>query len=201
MILAWLLLLSGVAAPALAADTGGYAGLTFGPIFTGSETFKAGGDLYKAGTQPGFDVGAHAGYDFGLVRLEAEVGVQSASANDFTLLDDPALGAVLGLSNGDEARLDGRRRALSGMVNGLVDLPSPGPWQVFVGGGVGIAQIKNSNLRVGATPLIGDDRSAFAWQAMGGVRRAIAQDVDFSIRYRYFQAEDRAFADQSLART
>ena len=191
----------GVSMPAMAQDTGGYAGVKLGPVFVDSEKFKAGNDLYKAGAEPGFNLAGQLGYDFGLFRLEGELGFQNADGDDFTLLNDPALGAVLGLNNGDEALLQGRRSALSGMVNGYIDLPTKSVWEAFVGGGLGIARVKNKSLRVGTTELIDESEGSFAWQGMAGIRRAISDAIDLSLEYRYFQAANSSFPDNGLART
>lgn len=197
--------IAGLASPALAQqdpqETGAYAGLNLGAAFVDSEKFKNGTDLYKAGSDPGVNVSGHAGYDFGLFRLEGEIGFQTAGGDKFTLLDDTALVELVNLSSGDETKLRGTRSALSGMVNGLIDIPTKSPWEGFIGGGLGIAQINNNKLRISDTSLIDDDKSAFAWQGMAGVRRALSPDIDFSVQYRYFQASNRNFPDQSLART
>lgn len=206
-VVASLALIAGFALPAFAQDTGAqdtgsYAGITVGPAFVDGEKFKSAQEnRYRASSNPGINLGGHLGYDFGLFRLEGEIGFQHADGKNLRLIDDAALGALTNLSAGDQAILQGNRRALSAMVNGLIDIPTASAWEGFIGAGAGIARIKNRALQVGATPLIDDGQGSFAWQGMAGVRRPLSRDVDFSVQYRYFQAANSNFPDQSIARS
>ena len=85
----------------------------------------------------GYDFDAIAGYDFGLFRLEGELGYKKAKLDDFEIdqdaidalnialnrpstAPDPAAPGLAALTAGD-FDLDGSVRVWSGMVNGLVD--------------------------------------------------------------------------------
>ncbi|MGG2367870.1 outer membrane protein, partial [Salmonella enterica] len=69
------------------------------------------------------------GYDFGVFRLEGEIGYKTNRNK-----------AVIG-SDGVYRYTGGKARALSAMLNGLVDFGDDDSLQGFVGGGVGIARV------------------------------------------------------------
>ena len=105
----------------------------------------------------------------------------------------------------------GRTGVLSVLFNGIVNLGQRGAaWRGFVGGGVGLARISSGEWTlagrsaatvIGATAAAGtntdksvaiptyfsdDNASAFAWQAIAGVRHPITDKIDLSLKYRFF---------------
>jgi outer membrane protein OmpA-like peptidoglycan-associated protein len=130
-------------------------------------------------TDRGYDVGGIVGYDFGGFRLETEVGYRRARADRLTSNTNNA--------TADRASntLGGRTSALSYMVNGLLDFGSDDGLQAFVGGGVGIANVKYAISTVGLGGA-NDSDTNFAWQALAGVRAPISDHWDVGVKYRYF---------------
>ena len=129
----------------------------------------------------GFDVDAIAGYDFGMFRLEGELGYKRASVDDFTISAPSSSGLVTGVYD-----VDGRAKVLSLMGNALLDFSDDNGWSGFVGGGVGRARVS----------LAGERDSAFAWQALAGVRKEISDNVEVGLKYRYFNTRRLNFDDE-----
>jgi len=163
-------------------------------------------DVFGLDYKTGLDVDAIVGYDFGMFRVEGELGWKRASINDFEIdnSDIAALNAALnrpsaapdpgapGLAalTANDFDVDGRVRVLSGMINALLDFGGDEGFGGYVGGGFGRASVK----------MFGDSDSAWAWQLIAGVRTAISPNIDIGLKYRYFQTgnvnigEDAAFA-------
>jgi len=135
-------------------------------------------------TETGFDIGGIVGYDFGLLRLEGEVGYRRASNDE---LSTP------GLTIGDDD-LGGHASALSFMVNGLLDIGPDDGVQLFAGGGAGIARVEHTINNSAGVMLMSDDATEFAWQLLGGARVPISDKFDLGVKYRYFKVPNYEIA-------
>src|SRR5215212_8958460 len=113
---------TGLATPAVARDHSPYVGVEGGIMWVEDADVDYDDgilDLPNAITvthKGGFDVDLIAGYDFGMLRLEGELAYKRASINQLRI--DPRLS---GGGPGDAFDADGRARALSAMVNLLLD--------------------------------------------------------------------------------
>ena len=182
-----------IASPAMARDGSPYVGIEGGLMIVEdieSDVVTRRGalttsivDAYKIDFKPGIDVDALAGYDFGMFRVEGELGYKRASIDDVRL--STALGANLGVTDAN-FDFDSRGTVLSLMANGLVDFGGDDGWAGYIGGGVGRARVK----------LAGDRDSAFAYQGIAGVRRAITPNIDLGLKYRYFRTASLRFDDE-----
>ncbi len=182
--------------PALARDDAWYVGVEGGAMLVEDIHFDVGAskDVVTQNNHVGYDVGGEIGYDFGPFRAEAEVSYRRArvdSARSAVALATSAFPAPAG--SYDQA--SGSTSALSFMVNGLLDFGDDNGLQGFVGGGAGVARIKN-RLRVsGPADTVNDSDTVFAWQALAGVRAPINKNVDVSLKYRFFNAPDVKLTD------
>jgi opacity protein-like surface antigen len=154
----------------------------------------------------GYDLDLIAGYDFGMLRVEGELGYKRASLDDFEIDDsdiaalnaalnrpsvapDPGAPGLPALTSTD-FDLSGHVTVLSGMVNALLDFGDEAGFGAYAGGGFGRARVK----------LLGDSDNAWAWQLIAGLRYAISPNIDVGLKYRYFQTgnvnlgDDAAFA-------
>lgn len=182
--------------PALARDDAWYVGVEGGAMLVEDIHFDVGAsrDVVTQNNHVGYDVGGEIGYDFGPFRAEAEVSYRRArvdSARTSALL---ATGPGLVAPAGNYEQASGSTSALSFMVNGLLDFGEDNGLQGFVGGGAGVARIKD-RLRVGANDTVNDSDTVFAWQALAGVRAPINRNVDVSLKYRFFNAPDVKLTD------
>jgi len=133
-----------MATPAVARDHSFYAGLEGGVMWVEDADFDY-ADNNSLVLTPGFtvrhklgwDVDAIAGYDFGMLRLEGELGYKRASIHEVSF--DSRLS---GAGPFDNFAADGRSRALSAMVNLLLDFGNEDGLSGYAGGGIGIADVK-----------------------------------------------------------
>lgn len=180
-----------IATPALARDGSPYVGIEAGVMIVedlpldvtdGTVTFDNGLNL---DFKPSLDADVIAGYDFGVFRLEGELGYKRLNVDEATI--STALAADLGVPAG-QFDVDSKGRVLSLMANGLFDIGGEDGWAGYVGGGIGRARVK----------IAGDRDSAFAWQAIAGVRKSISENVDLGLKYRYFRTGNLNFNDDDF---
>jgi opacity protein-like surface antigen len=187
-----------MATPAVARDHSFYAGLEGGGMIVEDmhlaykDATRTIPDAYRINFGTGLDVDAIAGYDFGFVRLEGELGYKHASVDG---INAPAAAAPI-LPNTTGNLDGGRLNILSGMVNALLDFGNDDGLSGYIGGGVGIADIKLSAATDTAGAHAFSDRSShFAMQAIAGVRYAVSQNIDVGLKYRHFEARNLKFSD------
>src|SRR6185369_6001837 len=139
----------------------------------------------------GWDVDAIAGYDFGMFRLEGELGYKRSKIKRFS--EDTAFGTAVaaGLNpvgttgttfvfpTGDPAafNLSNHLSILSGMLNGFVDFGGDDSINFSIGGGIGYARVKE----------FGDSDGKLAWQLLAEARYPVSPNVDIGLKYRYFR--------------
>src|SRR4249919_2099683 len=116
-----------VGTPAVAHDGAAYVGLDVGLMSPRSMKIRltnpAGSfeDAIRLRHQLGIDADALAGYDFGMFRIEGEFGYKQASTKDAEL-SSAALRQYDNVNTPLSYQADGSTRALSAMLNALIDL-------------------------------------------------------------------------------
>ena len=168
-----------ITSPAMARDGAGYVGVDLGAMIVEDvklDVTNAAGTTftdYAIGNHKyGYDVAANAGYDFGIIRAEAEVAYKRARHDDYSV-------------NGLIVDANGRSTSLSVMGNLLFDFGADDSWQGFVGGGAGYARTRVKLETAGLTGRTLKD-SGFAWQILAGVRYPVSDNIDFGVKYRFF---------------
>ena len=182
-----------IATPALARDGSPYVGVEGGLMIVEDLTqdviVRDGGtsttfaEAYEVDFKRGIDVDAIAGYDFGVFRVEGELGYKRLRLDD--VRPSSAFVSALGVTDAD-FDVDGRGSVLSLMANGLLDFGDDDGWSGYVGGGIGRARVR----------FAGDSDSALAHQAIAGVRKAITPNIDLGLKYRYFRTARLNFSDE-----
>jgi OmpA-OmpF porin, OOP family len=180
--------IASIAAPATARDGSPYVGIEGGILFPADTKVgvRADGeqldDLFRIKHKRGFDVDVIAGYDFGLVRAEAELGWKRTKLDGVTFrgFDDDF--------DEDELEFENDRASvLSLMGNVLLDIGGDRSFGAYVGGGFGRARVK----------LFGEKDDAWAWQLIAGARTAVSPNIDIGLKYRYFNTARLEFADRN----
>ncbi|RYE50364.1 MAG: porin family protein, partial [Rhizobiaceae bacterium] len=190
-----------LAAPAFARDNTWYVGIEAGAMLQEDLKFDVGPSPISPGGQAvvdnktGFDVDGIIGYDFGMFRLEGEVAYKQTRVTeiDTTSSRTPALigpPAGVGAPPGAYTEASGKNKALSFMVNGLLDFGGEDGFSGYVGGGAGVARVKFSGYNVSGDDFLNDEDSRFAWQAIAGVRYPVSTNVDVGLKYRYFNVQN-----------
>ena len=186
--IAMVLASTALAGPAIARDKAWYIGVEGGAMIVEDMSYKLRGtntEAMRVDSATGFDVDGIIGYDFGMFRLEAEVGYKRSEA-DKLRNSVPFGGTAIGSY---DATVSGRTSALSFMVNGLLDFGQDDGISGYVGGGVGVARIKAVAITVFPRTVIEDSDTGFAYQAIAGVRFPITTNIDLGLKYRFFNAE------------
>jgi len=178
-----------LATPAFARDGAMYIGGEFGAMIVEDMDVDVGAtnNAITINHDYGYDGGIFVGYDFGAFRLEAEAAYKKADLDDYqTTIRLPLEGPLF--APGRDAR--GSSSALSFMVNGMLDFGDDDGISGFVGGGVGMARVKANNYRnfANATPFLDGSDTKLAWQVFAGVRQAVSDNVDVTLKYRFFNA-------------
>ncbi|MES2755434.1 MAG: OmpA family protein [Pseudomonadota bacterium] len=196
-----------LASPALARDDTWYVGAEAGVMVLEDIDYdvNAFADAQVVDSKVGSDFGGNVGYDFGGFRLEAEVAYKFAYNQRLYLTQtsvpsfqsNGALVLVSPAANAQRVdRLGGKTTALSFMINGMADFGDDDGIQGFLGGGVGIARVKADDYRITDFGSYADDSdTVFAYQAIAGVRAPLTDNIDATLKYRYFDAADVKLVD------
>ncbi len=190
-----------IASPALARDDAWYIGIEGGGMIVEDGEFDVGAvnNAYTLDHKTGYDVDGIIGYDFGGFRLEAEVGYKSAEISALTT----SVFLPSRLPNGNLQNelpnryigAGGETTVLSFMVNGLLDFGDDDGLNGFVGGGVGVARVKDQFAVNDFGSSLDDSDTGFAWQAIAGVRTPLSENVDIGLKYRFFNADKVNYID------
>lgn len=171
--------------PAVANEDGLYGTLFGGPTIVGDENYEtdAGADLFGVEGGLGGALGGNLGYDYGKFRLELESAFYNQSVDDVTI--DPGNAAATALGTSGTLDAQGNRRAITAMLNGVIDIDSDSDWTPFLGAGAGWGFVANRNIRAVAGDVLDQNTSGPAVQVMAGVRRQISEVVDFAVQFRH----------------
>ena len=193
-----------VAAPAFAREGQPYIGINGGVILEDQVDVDSVTDpstnLAFADTKTGVDADIVFGYDFGAFRLEAEGGYKQAGYDGLTVLNSAILPGGVTVPSGTVVQNEEDLKIYSGMINALVEFGNDDGFQVFGGGGVGIANIDLPVRVAGVGTVVDDSATDFAWQLLAGARVALSDNVDLGVKYRYFVANNFGFQASNGAR-
>lgn len=144
---------------------------------------------------PGLNIGGAFGFDFGVVRLEAELSYKQAE-----------ISSVNDKLTGESYRsIDGDVEATALMGNIFIDFDNPGPITPYLGGGVGFATLHQSDV-FGTSSSTGsrvvlydsDDDAVLAYQAGAGIEIALNRQLSLDLAYRYFHTTRATFANSTF---
>ena len=188
-------LIVGVATPAAARDNSGYVGIEGGVLFPKKQTISGAIDFTDPDNpdfarspvanvryRTGYDLDVVGGYDFGMFRLEGELGYKRAKAKSLSVNNAfvTALNAGAGttFTSNTNFGLNNHTTVLSAMVNALADFGGETGIGGYVGAGAGYADVKQ----------FGESNGKFAWQILAGVYAPVSSNIDVGLKYRYFRA-------------
>ena len=156
-----------IAAPANARDNSAYFGIEIGGLFANDSDVQVDGDDFvQIDHKFGVDGDLIAGYDFGMFRAEIEGSHKWAKHDDYSFVSD--LVDFPCFSDDDDECTDGHSRAYSLMANAMVDFGKDENVNFYVGGGLGIAWVRQTFNDPANNADIED--SGLAWQLIAGVR-------------------------------
>jgi len=203
------LLLAGLGLCALQAITAAHAqtgapswqGQTHGPylgigggwshLMPFTDSGSTDGLLFHTRPQEGFVADLEAGYDFGRLRLEAEVAYRRAGVRQTTVEQ----GGTGFSSLTGHTTTDGDVSALSWMGNGLVDILPQSRVTPYIGVGIGGVLLQLKNYAAQGTTFVSGSNVEVAYQGIAGVRYQIAPSVSMAVDYRFFSTTTANFHD------
>jgi opacity protein-like surface antigen len=196
-------LLAGAAAAAIAVPAqadGPYIGIEGGVSFkdqvkvevrpddaTGDDAFTR---AAVGRTKMGVDGDVILGYDFGAFRLEAEGGYKNNKYRGLAVFNNAILPTGVTVPSGTVVDNERDLEIWSGMVNALVEIGSEDSFQIYGGGGAGVARLELPVVVANVGTLVDDKQTDFAWQLIGGVKFPVTDRIDLGVKYRYFNIDD-----------
>ena len=156
---------------------GGEAGVTKVPgigFDTPSNSWRQKQDL-------GYGVLGQAGYGFGPIRLEGELGFRRNDLSSFTN------------SSGDLSP-SGSIGGISGMANLYYDFDTGTRFTPYLGGGIGGLDLSENHVSAGGVGVIDTSRPAFAYQGIAGISYAVDEALSIKADYRYLRTADESLA-------
>ena len=169
-----LLMLPGVS---LSAAPGPYVSGQLGVTFLNDSNYsEVMSDYGTIQYEPGFALGIAGGYNFGMFRVEGEIGYQKA---DMDTASDCSGSACVwrNISSSDIT-------ALSFLINGYFDFVNSSRFTPYISGGIGMA---NLDYRI---ENWSDYDVVFAYQVGVGVAYTINDHFLIDLKYRFFATEE-----------
>ena len=169
----------------LGAKIGPYISVNLGGAFLNDSDQSQGGyDLETMKFDPGFASSFAGGFNFGMFRIEGELGYQGNNVDnkyDYEYYDyyyhDDYYDDHHHSSNDDSSDLT----ASSLMGNFYLDFVNPSPVTPFLTAGLGMATVSLFDYY---------DDTVFAYQVGAGLAFAINPRMSIDLKYRYFATED-----------
>src|SRR5205085_1200573 len=160
-----------LATPAAARDNSGYFGIEVGALFPTDHNVKIDGDSeFEINYKMGVDGDLIAGYDWGLVRAEAELGYKRGEHDEYS-------------DGSTSIDADGRTSVYSAMGNVMLDFGNQESANFYIGAGAGF-DWGTVSLEDDTDPdrfVVKD--SNFAWQVIAGVRVPVWTHFDVGLKY------------------
>ena len=177
-----------LAGPAAARDGATYLGFEGGLMFPQNFDYEVDGEAIEAEPDMGHDIDLLVGHDFGMFRLEGELGYKGFGIETLTT---PSTTAIPGTGAGT-IEVEGNHKIVSSMLNGLIDFGGEDSTGFSFGAGAGIAHV---DAEVTAPGFVDDEDTGFAWQGLAAVRFPLSDRVDLGFKYRYFNVENIKLTD------
>jgi outer membrane autotransporter protein len=132
-------------------------------------------------SKTGIALGAEAGYNFGIFRLEGEIAYQRNDLDKATF-------------SGRSVDLSGNTSSVAFLCNGYFDFVNKTAFTPFITAGIGFARV-SADIKIPTLSNISesDDDTVFAYQVGAGVGYAVNQKVSIDLKYRYFGTSDPKF--------
>ncbi len=130
----------------------------------------------------GFVADLYAGYNFGRLRLEAEVSYRRSPVKQTSIVSGgTGFPGLTGQTTGN-----GAITALAVMGNATVDILPQSRLTPYIGIGVGGVQLRLDNFSAQGTTFVNRSDIEVAYQGIAGLRYQISPSVSMSLDYRFF---------------
>jgi len=149
-----------------------------GAVWVSDSDLKGTNIQGKSEYDTGYNFGGALGYDWGMFRLEGELGYRSSDVSKVTI------------DNVGSATSGGSYTAFDYMVNGYLEYKNETKFYPFVMGGIGGATVSSDSVTIGGITAAGGDDTVFAYQLGAGIGFAVTDHVILELSYRYFGTDD-----------
>lgn len=166
------------------ASPGPYVSAQVGMGFLMDSDFSTSAGTGTVEFDPGFATGIAGGYNFGMFRVEGEIGYQ--------INDIDNISACLGGSCGS-ASASGEVTALSFLANAYFDFANKTPFTPYITAGIGVARLDIDDFAILGYHYGDSDDTVFAYQVGAGVAYAINKNFSIDLKYRFFGTSDPNF--------
>lgn len=155
-----------------------YVGLNVGASIVPDSNLSDNSGSSEMSYNNGLAVSGAGGFDFGLSRIELEIGYRS---NDVGSIN----------SNGVYSVVSGTVEVLSYMLNGYLVAPFYDPVKPYVMAGAGLTRMHAGSLKLDGVQISGSAaNSQFAYQVGFGAAYDVAHNISLDAGYRYFGTGD-----------
>ncbi|PKU23731.1 OmpA family protein [Telmatospirillum siberiense] len=182
-------LVAGFAAAAQADADGWYVGAETGLNIAPQLKLKANNgsrNPEKLATDPGYAILGQAGYAFGPLRAEGELGWRSNGADKLK---------ADGTSNKAKGNLD----LASVFANVYYDVHNASPITPYIGAGVGGVDVSADKLRTSTTGISNKDSFVFGYQGIAGASYALNNNLSLKADYRYLRTTTTSLKEDAFA--
>lgn len=138
-------------------------------------------------SDPGFATGFAGGYNFGMFRMEGEIGYQVNDIDKTSLCVGGI--CVSGLSSSGDVK------ALSFLVNGYFDFVNKTAFTPYITAGIGAARLEVNDFEVLGIRMGDSNDTVFAYQVGAGIAYTVNKNFTIDLKYRYFATADPKFDD------
>jgi opacity protein-like surface antigen len=139
--------------------------------------------------KPGFEFSLSGGYNWGIFRLEGEIGYQKNDIDSISGCYEGMLGDVCisDISSSGDVTI------FSFLANAYIDFINSTSWTPYITGGIGAAKIEINDLKVDIFPIGDSDDTVLAYQFGAGVTYAFNKNFAIDLKYRYIAMADPEF--------
>ncbi|MGC1269372.1 MAG: outer membrane beta-barrel protein, partial [Croceibacterium sp.] len=188
---------SAIAAPALAKDGQAYIGLDSGVVVDNSVDFRINGrdNAATIDQKLGWELGGLIGYDFGMIRTEAEMAYREQRPDS---VSSPVVGVprfTTAPVAGTYSATNGEMRTVTAMANALLDIGGEDGIGFSIGAGAGHAWVSGENTVAVGPGWFDDSDHNWAWQGLAQMRVPITDQAEIGLKYRYLNTMRMNYRD------
>jgi opacity protein-like surface antigen len=186
VVLFMLLILPGVS---MSGAAGPYVSGQIGLAFLSNNEMSYGPVTGTMEFDPGFEFNVTGGYNFGMFRVEGEIGYQK---NDIDKVNGCFEGGFGGICVSDVSS-SGNATILSFLANGYFDFVNKTAFTPYITAGIGEARIKINDFSIERVKIGDSADTVLAYQVGAGVAYAVNKNFTIDLKYRYISMVNPEF--------
>ena len=190
---------SAIATPAAARDGQAYFGADMGIVVDNNFDVHVAGveDAVNVEHDQGWELGAFLGYDFGMIRTEAEIAYRETDP-DTIVAGAPGIPTFTNApATGTFDPVAGEMQVTTAMANALFDLGGNDGVGFSAGVGAGRAWVGAQYSAAQGPGWLDDSDAAWAWQAIAGIRIPVTEEAEIGLKYRFLDTRQLEMVDSA----